>query len=116
MPWLPEPEQMTTGISQPFIRASDPAAAQARASVSTSPPESSRVEPMLAPQSPRRPSRAMAVLHSSCRPTDSSMRETSTVSAKVRISRTFSTPLSCKLSSAESEWGFSSRTSPSRST
>ena len=31
MPWLPEPEQITTGISQPFIRASDPAAAQARA-------------------------------------------------------------------------------------
>ena len=29
MPWLPEPEQMTTGISQPFIRASDPAAAKA---------------------------------------------------------------------------------------
>ena len=106
----------TNGISQPFIRASDPAAAQARASVSTSPPDSSSVEPILAPQSPRRPSRAMAVLQSIWRPTESSMRETSTVSAKVRISRTFSTLLSCKLSSAESEWGFSSRTSLSRST
>ena len=30
-PWLPLPELMTTGSSQPFIRASDPAAAQALA-------------------------------------------------------------------------------------
>ena len=30
MPWLPLPELMTTGISHPFMRASLPAAAQAR--------------------------------------------------------------------------------------
>ena len=31
MPWLPEPELMTTGREQPFIRASEAAAAQALA-------------------------------------------------------------------------------------
>ena len=31
MPWLPLPELMTTGSEQPAIRASEPAAAQARA-------------------------------------------------------------------------------------
>ena len=36
MPWLPLPEQITTGISQPFMRASLPAAAIARARVRTS--------------------------------------------------------------------------------
>ena len=66
MPWLPLPEQMTTGISHPFIRASDPAAPQARASVSMPLSVESRVEPMLAPQSPRSPSAAMAPLHASC--------------------------------------------------
>ena len=34
MPWLPLPERMTAGSSQPFIRASDPAAAMALASTS----------------------------------------------------------------------------------
>ena len=29
MPWFPLPERMTTGISQPFILASEPAAAAA---------------------------------------------------------------------------------------
>ena len=53
---------MTTGISQPFIRASDPAAAHARACVAQSWLRSSRVEPMLAPQLLRRPSSAMAQL------------------------------------------------------
>ena len=33
MPWLPEPERITTGISHPLMRASLPAAAQALASV-----------------------------------------------------------------------------------
>ena len=28
-PWLPEPEQITTGNGHPLIRASDPAAARA---------------------------------------------------------------------------------------
>ena len=31
IPWFPLPELMTTGSSQPFIRASEPAAAQALA-------------------------------------------------------------------------------------
>ena len=34
-PWLPLPELMTTGISQPSIRASDPAAAMAFARLCT---------------------------------------------------------------------------------
>ena len=37
MPWLPLPELMTTGISQPFIRASEPAAAMALALTMTLP-------------------------------------------------------------------------------
>ena len=61
------PERITTGISQPFIgrRTRRP---QARAWVSRRRREQRGVEPMLAPQSPAGPSRAMAVLHSSCRP------------------------------------------------
>ena len=38
MPWLPEPELMTTGSTQPPMRASEPAAGSARAIVRTSLP------------------------------------------------------------------------------
>ena len=38
MPWLPLPELMTTGSSQPLIRASEPAAALAMARLRTSSP------------------------------------------------------------------------------
>ena len=38
MPWLPLPELMTTGSSQPLMRASDAAAAQAQARTFTSSP------------------------------------------------------------------------------
>ena len=63
MPWFPLPELMTTGISQPFIRASEPAEAYARAfSFAVAlPPPSSRV-PIAAPYCPRKPTSAMAVL------------------------------------------------------
>ena len=110
---MPEPEQMTTGISQPFMRASEPAAAHARAWVSGSSPASSRVEPMLAPQLLRRPSSAMAVLHRICRPMRGSMVSNGTVSANVMMSFTLRTLLSCKLSSALAVSGFCSRTAPS---
>jgi len=38
MPWLPLPELMMTGSSQPFMRASEPAAALAFARLETSLP------------------------------------------------------------------------------
>ena len=68
---------------------------------------------MLAPQSPRRPSSAMALLQSICRSSRGVTRLRSTVLANSRMSLTFRTLLSVRLSSAESETGFSSRTSPS---
>ena len=93
MPWLPEPDTMTTGISQPFMRASEPAAAQARAWVAQSVPPCSRVEPMLAPQLFRSPSAAMAVFFSICRPTVGRITSMGMVSANVMMSLTFSTDL-----------------------
>ena len=104
---------MTTGISQPFIRASDPAAAHARACVAQSWLLFSRVEPMLAPQLLRSPSSAMAVLHRICRPMMGSIVVNGTVSANVMMSFTLRTLLSCKLSSALAVSGFCSRTAPS---
>lgn len=50
MPWFPLPELMTTGREQPLIRASEPAAARARARIFTSLPYSfSSVRPTCAP-------------------------------------------------------------------
>ena len=52
MPWLPEPELITTGMGQPFIRASEPAAAAAAARTCTGqhvPYSSSRVRPTSPP-------------------------------------------------------------------
>ena len=46
---LPLPEHITTGISEPFIRASEPAAAQALARVRRSFPVVRRTFPMFAP-------------------------------------------------------------------
>ena len=57
-PWLPLPELITAGSSQPLIRASEPAAAAAMARSFTSgffSPDSS-VRPISAPQLPFRPS------------------------------------------------------------
>ena len=63
MPWLPLPETITTGISQPLIRASDPAAAAALARTATSSPYNPRrVFPTSAPQPPFHPSSEMALL------------------------------------------------------
>ena len=51
IPWFPLPELITTGSSQPLIRASEPAAAYALAFVRTSSPYvSSRTLPTFAPQ------------------------------------------------------------------
>ena len=104
---------MTTGISQPFIRASDPAAAHARACVAQSWLLSSRVEPMLAPQLFCSPSAAMAVFFSICRPTVGRMLSKGTVSANVMMSCTLRTDLSCRLSSALPVTGSSRRIFPS---
>ena len=68
---------------------------------------------MLAPQSPRSPSAAMALLHASCRLMQGRIRSMSTVSIKVRMSFTFRTLLSWRLASAEALSGFSSSTRPS---
>ena len=116
MPWLPLPETMTTGISQPLMRASLPAAAQARAStLMSSGYSASRVEPMLAPQLLRRPSSATARLHDTCFSSRSETRLTSTVLANSRMSFTLRTLLSVRLSSAESENSFSITALPSSS-
>lgn len=51
MPWLALPETMMTGSSQPFMQASDPAAAQARACVAGSSGFlARRIFPIVAPQ------------------------------------------------------------------
>ena len=51
IPWLPLPELMITGISQPLILASEPAAAHALALILMSVPKLMIVLPILAPQS-----------------------------------------------------------------
>ena len=57
IPWLPEPELITTGRGQPLILASDPAAALAQAQARTSEPQVSRIVfPTLAPQGLSNPS------------------------------------------------------------
>jgi hypothetical protein len=62
IPWLPLPDTMTTGSSQPLIRASDPAAARARSLARSPSPSRGRLSlPIMAPYRPRRPSSAMAV-------------------------------------------------------
>ena len=49
IPWFPLPEQITTGIEEPFMRASEPAAAKALARVFRSFPVFRSTFPMLAP-------------------------------------------------------------------
>ena len=82
MPWLPLPELMMTGMGQPLILASDPAAALAQARDFTSCPQFSRmVLPTRTPQRLSRPSWEMAVLQRTCSARMSSTSEISTVLA-----------------------------------
>ena len=68
MPWLPEPHTMTTGMAHPLMRASEPAAARARARQEGSDARlPSSVLPTSAPQACSSPSREMASLSSSWR-------------------------------------------------
>ena len=77
MPWLPLPQLMTTGMAQPLMRASEPAAAAARARHEMSSGLVSRsVLPMRAPQSPDSPSSEIAALSSTWRSTISRMSST----------------------------------------
>ena len=92
MPWLPLPETITTGISQPLIRASDPAAAAALARTATSSPyRPRRVLPTSAPQPPFNPSSEMALLYATWRLKIDSTSFTSRQSANSMISLTDST-------------------------
>ena len=81
-PWFPLPEFMTTGIAQPPMRASEPAAAIAFMRVGRSSPEASSTLPMPAPHSPVSPSSAMRVFISIWRRMSSRTSSSEAVIAK----------------------------------
>ena len=95
IPWLPLPELMTTAIGQPFILASEPAAAAALALNLTSQlPQLIIVLPTSSPQPPFNPFCEIAVLSFICISMTSFTSSRSTVSAYSRISLTFIRDLS----------------------
>ena len=98
---------MTTGMAQPLMRASDPAAAAARALQEMSWGRLlSRVEPMLAPQRLVRPSREMAWLVSICLVMSSSTSESFTSWANSQMESRVSRERSASLFSEDVAWAW----------